>query len=123
MAKTKRRGTIEELRARTDARREAGHERDAARYRLAAELADLARFSIPEDAYELGSPFLRFALSQDVVAPVAAYLGLVPILFGIDVWYSPPATESGFRNAQLWHADGDDTAQGQGLGALERHRA
>jgi hypothetical protein len=163
MAKTKaNRGTIEQLRERGAARREAWRERDAARFGLAAEVAGRAPFSIPEDkgflvlppgtiaeaatvadaankridkigherllqkynprqdtmsrgflreeARELDSPYMRFALDEDVIASVAAYLGLVPILFDFDVWYSPPAGPEP-RNAQRWHLDGDDTMQ------------
>jgi hypothetical protein len=157
------RGTIAQLRARTAARRDEWHERDAARFRAAGDLAARAQLSIPQEQgflvvppgtlpeaapvveaanelidsigperlltkynkrndtmargflgageSDLDSPYMRFALSESVTAPATAYLGLVPILYGIDVWYSPPSTESEFRNAQLWHADGDDTAQ------------
>jgi hypothetical protein len=158
------RGTIEQLRERTAARREAWRDRDAARYRLAVELAGRARFSIPsekgflvlppqtieqaapvisagneliesigherllaehnpkndtmsrgfipKDAKTLESPYMRFALSEDILAPIAAYLDVVPILINIDIWYAyaPPSTK-GPRNAQLWHLDGDDTTQ------------
>jgi hypothetical protein len=159
---TPRRGTNEQRRAWTTARRETWRERDAARFRLGSELARRARFTIPEeagflvvppgaiaeaaavveaandridsigherlvaehnpkndtmcrgflpdDARDLASPYLRFALSQDVIAPVASYLGVVPILYNFDVWYSPPAVK-GPRKAQLWHQDGDDTTQ------------
>jgi hypothetical protein len=158
------RGTIEELRERTAVRREASRERDAERFRVAAELANRARFSIPNDkgylvlppgsidraapviaagnelidsiGHErllaehnpkkdtmsrgfipkeertLDSPYMQFALSEDVLAPIAAYLGLVPILLQIDIWYAyAPPSEKGPRNAQLWHLDGDDTTQ------------
>jgi hypothetical protein len=86
-----------------------GHDRLVTKYNKKNDT--MARGFLRADASDLDSPYMRFALSESVIAPVAAYLGLVPILFGIDAWYSPPATESGFRNAQLWHADGDDTAQ------------
>lgn len=86
-----------------------GHERLVTKYNKRNDT--MARGFLRPDDSDLYSPYMRFALSESVLAPVAAYLGLVPILFGIDVWYSPPAAEPGFRNAQLWHADGDDTAQ------------
>jgi hypothetical protein len=157
-----KRGTLAERRAWVDARREAWRARDSARFRLAADLADRAHLSIPEDkgllvvppgtiaeaarvvesatelidsigherlvrkynkrndtmsrgflpddARELSSPYMRFALSEHVVGPVTAYLGVVPILCDFDVWYSPPA-EDAPRNAQQWHLDGDDTTQ------------
>jgi hypothetical protein len=44
------------------------------------------------------------------VGPIAAYLGVVPILTDVDVWYSahhPKAPKS----SQLWHLDHADTTQ------------
>jgi hypothetical protein len=159
-----RRGTQEQRKAWTDARREAWRERDVARVRLAGELDARARFSIPEekgfvvlppgtieeakgvitagneliesighdrllaehnprkdtmsrgflpkDARELDSPYMRFALSEDVLAPISAYLGVLPVLLNIDIWYAyAPPSKKGPRNAQLWHQDGDDMTQ------------
>jgi hypothetical protein len=70
----------------------------------------IARGFLPEEALALGSPYLDFALSERVVGPVAAYLGVVPVLTDVDVWYSahhPKAPKS----SQLWHLDHADTAQ------------
>jgi hypothetical protein len=158
------RGTIEQLETLVTERREAARERDAARYRLASELAARARHVIaddkgylvlppgtiagtedvieagnelidsigherlltkfnpkgdtmsrgflPKQAHQLDSPYMRFALSEDVVGPISEYLGIVPILFNIDIWYAygqPP--EKGPKNASLWHFDGDDAKQ------------
>jgi hypothetical protein len=161
---TLNRGTLEELRSRTAARREQWRERDADRLRIAGELGARGRFTIPEekgylvlppdtiaeaqpvieagnalvdsighdrllaefnprkdtmsrgflppDAFELGSPYMNFALHEDVVAPISAYLGVVPILLGIDIWYAyaEHSLDSPI-NASLWHLDGDDTTQ------------
>jgi hypothetical protein len=87
-----------------------GHERLLAKYNPKKDT--MSRGFLPEDARELGSPYMRFALSEDVLAPISAYLGVVPVLLNIDIWYAyaPPA-EEGPRNAQLWHLDGDDTTQ------------
>jgi carbamoyl-phosphate synthase large subunit len=65
---------------------------------------------LPDSALSFDSPYMRFALSKEVVAPVAAYLGFVPILNYIDVWYSFHGPESP-KSSQLWHLDGDDTTQ------------
>jgi hypothetical protein len=158
------RGTLEELRARTTARREAALERDDERFRIAAELGEAAHVSIPEekgylvlppgsiaetqavieagnalvdsighdrllaefnpkkdtmsrgflpsDAFELGSPYMGFALQEDVVGAASAYLGVVPILLNVDIWYAyAPPSKKGPINASLWHLDGDDTIQ------------
>jgi hypothetical protein len=70
----------------------------------------MAKEFLPEEASELGSPYMRFALSENVVAPVADYLGLVPILMKIDVWYSIHRPKSP-RKSQLWHLDHIDTTQ------------
>jgi hypothetical protein len=165
MAKTTlNRGTLEELRARTSSRREAARARDDMRFRLAAELGERSRLSIPDEkgylilppgsiaeagpvieagnalvgsigherllaefnprhdtmsrgflppeAHELGSPYMNFALHDDVVGAASAYLGVVPILLNIDIWYAyAPPSKKGPINASLWHLDGDDTTQ------------
>ena len=70
----------------------------------------IARGFLPEESLQLGSPYLDFALDERVVAPVAAYLGVVPVLTDVDVWYSahhPKAPKS----SQLWHLDHADTTQ------------
>jgi len=61
--------------------------------------------TLPED-----SPYLHFALSKEVVAPVSAYLGLVPILARLDVWYSAYSPKEP-RSSQLWHLDAEGTTQ------------
>ena len=48
----------------------------------------IARGFLPEESLQLGSPYLDFALDERVVGPVAAYLGVVPVLTDVDVWYS-----------------------------------
>ncbi len=161
---TLNRGTLEELRSRTAARREQFCERDADRLRIAAEFAQRTRFTIPHekgylvlppggiaeaepviaagnalvdsighdrllaefnprkdtmsrgflppDAFELGSPYMNFALHEDIVGPISAYLGVVPILLAIDIWYAySDYNQDGPINASLWHLDGDDTTQ------------
>jgi hypothetical protein len=70
----------------------------------------IARGFLPDASLELGSPYLDLALSERVVGPVAAYLGVVPVLADIDIWYSahhPKAPKS----SQLWHLDHADTTQ------------
>jgi hypothetical protein len=70
----------------------------------------MAKEFMPRDATELDSPYMRFALSEDVVGPIAGYLGFVPLLTQVDIWYSvhdpsPP------HLSQLWHLDHADTTQ------------
>lgn len=72
----------------------------------------MSRGFLPPEAHELGSPYMNFALSDDVVGPASAYLGVVPILLNIDIWYAyAPPSKKGPINASLWHLDGDDTTQ------------
>lgn len=70
----------------------------------------LALGLIPESGFELDSPYMRFALSEEVVGAVAAYLGLVPVLGEIDVWYSVFNRKKP-KKSQLWHLDHADTTQ------------
>jgi hypothetical protein len=57
------------------------------------------------------SPFVRFALREDVLAAVTAYLGVAPILSSINVYYSVPQKRDKLVSSQLFHCDGDDTTQ------------
>ena len=70
----------------------------------------LARGFLPPEAFSLDSPYLQLALDEDVVAPITAYLGVVPIVTEIDVWYSAHGPESP-TSSQLWHLDPADTTQ------------
>jgi hypothetical protein len=70
----------------------------------------VAKGFLPEASFELGSPYLDFALGEQVVGPVAAYLGVVPILDEIDIWYSAHAPKAP-KSSQLWHLDHADTTQ------------
>jgi len=58
----------------------------------------------------LDSPYLRFALSDGVLGPVSEYLGLVPVLTYIDVWYSEHVPTEPY-SSQLWHLDHADVKQ------------
>jgi hypothetical protein len=57
----------------------------------------------------LDSPFMRFALQRDVLDAVSAYLGVVPLLAYVDVWYSRHSGKVG--NSQLFHCDWGDLSQ------------
>jgi hypothetical protein len=154
-------GTVGQRRTLVAARKNAARERDAARIRLAGELARgaqrsiprergflvvspgalegtadliattndvidsighdrlmsgktkggfLARGFLPDEAMAPDSPYLRFALGEDVIGPIAAYLGVVPVLTEFDVWYSAHGPNSP-RSSQLWHLDPADTTQ------------
>jgi hypothetical protein len=62
------------------------------------------------ESLQLDSPFLRFALRQDILAAVANYLGVAPLLTQVDVWCS--VHQSGdLGNSQLFHCDWTDMAQ------------
>jgi hypothetical protein len=57
------------------------------------------------------SPFIRFALREDVLAAVTAYLGVAPILASINVYSSLAPKRDKLISSQLFHCDGDDTTQ------------
>jgi hypothetical protein len=57
------------------------------------------------------TPIARFALRPDVLAAVSSYLGVVPILNGMNVYRSAPGTRDRYISSQLFHCDGDDTRQ------------
>jgi hypothetical protein len=68
----------------------------------------IARGFLPESAFAIDSPYFRLALDERVVGPISAYLGVVPVLTEIDVWYSVHHPNAPKRS-QLWHMDSDDT--------------
>ena len=61
-------------------------------------------------AVTLDSPYLRLALRPDVIAAVSAYLGMVPVISYLNVFYSAAGAEEA-RSSQLFHCDADGTAQ------------
>jgi hypothetical protein len=58
----------------------------------------------------LRSPFLRLALRPDVIAAVSSYLGSVPVIAHLQVYYSAAGSDEA-RSSQLFHCDADATAQ------------
>jgi len=87
-----------------------GHDRLLAEYNPRRDT--MSRGFLSKDAFELGSPYMSFALDEEVVGAASAYLGVVPILMDIDIWYAyAPPSKQGPINASLWHLDGDDTTQ------------
>ncbi len=58
----------------------------------------------------VGSSYLDLALHPDVLAAVSVYLGLVPLLTSIQVFYSDVMTKAP-QSSQLFHCDGDDVEQ------------
>ena len=68
----------------------------------------IARGFLPDSAFAIDSPYFRLALDERIVGPISAYLGVVPVLTEIDVWYSVHQPNAPKRS-QLWHMDSDDT--------------
>ena len=83
-----------------------GHDR----LMVGAKAGVIARDLVPPESLTLESPYMRFALDEQVVGPVANYLGLVPVLYRIDVWYSAPSSNPP-KSSQLWHLDPAETTQ------------
>jgi hypothetical protein len=61
-------------------------------------------------ALTLESPMLRLALRPDVIAAVSAYLGMVPVIAYLQVFYSEANSDEA-RSSQLFHCDADATSQ------------
>jgi hypothetical protein len=70
----------------------------------------MAQGLLTRDELSLGSPYMRFVLDEAVIAPIAAYLGVVPVLHLIDLWYSFHGLEAP-KSSQRWHLDSGDTTQ------------
>lgn len=59
---------------------------------------------------DLTSPLLRLAIRPDVIAAVSAYLGIVPVIAHLNVYYSEANSDEA-RSSQLFHCDADATTQ------------
>jgi hypothetical protein len=70
----------------------------------------MAKGFLPESELDLGSPYMRLALSEEVVAIASDYLGMIPILTYVDVWYSPHVDRPTW-SSQLFHLDHADVTQ------------
>jgi hypothetical protein len=70
----------------------------------------MAKGFLPRSEFDLGSPYMRFALSDEVVAIASDYLGMIPILTYLDVWYSPHVDKPTW-SSQLFHLDHADVTQ------------
>jgi hypothetical protein len=84
-----------------------GHEQLLARYALDRKKPYLANMFLGLGELTLDSPYLRFALGEELLHTVTAYLGVIPVLHFIDAWYSM-AQDEGLMGSQLWHMDHDD---------------
>jgi hypothetical protein len=73
------------------------------RKRFLQNVADSATFA-------LDTPPVRLALRDDVLAAVSRYLGVVPFLTAISVFFSD-VVEGAPTSSQLHHCDGDDITQ------------
>jgi len=58
----------------------------------------------------LESPLLRLPLREDLIASASAYLGIVPVIAALNVYYSASGADEA-RSSQLFHCDADGTAQ------------
>jgi hypothetical protein len=70
----------------------------------------MAKGFLPDSDLDLDSPYMRLALSDDVLAITSDYLGMIPILTYVDVWYSPHVDRPA-RSSQLFHLDHADVTQ------------
>jgi hypothetical protein len=55
------------------------------------------------------SPFVKFALRKDIISSVTKYLGVVPVINRIDVWYSQASPE--LADTQMHHLDWEGRSQ------------
>lgn len=55
--------------------------------------------------------FIDMATSDDILATVANYLGFIPVLSEIALWYSEPGQYGEEKSSQLYHLDNADTSQ------------
>ena len=67
---------------------------------------------LPKESVNLESAYFRFALRPDILASVSTYLGVVPVLTAVDIWYSTNQGQGKkLGNSQLYHCDWADVSQ------------
>lgn len=66
---------------------------------------------LPSEDLTLASPFLRFALQPAVLRPISAYLGGVPVLYNVDLWFSVSPNTEALSTSQLYHSDWEGLSQ------------
>jgi len=91
--------------------RDLGHDVDLSRPGLSKKAR--SGFMVPmidSSTLTIDSPLLRLALRPDVIAAVSLYLGMVPVIAYINVFYSTAGADEA-RSSQLFHCDADATTQ------------
>ena len=66
---------------------------------------------LPPEEQTLSSPFLRFALQPAVLRPIAAYMGVAPVLYDADLWFSVSPNTEALSTSQLYHSDWEGLTQ------------
>ena len=67
--------------------------------------AQLMTGLLKKDTLNVDNPFVEFATSEAIVSTVSNYLGMIPVLTKIDIWYSKATGSQTFQNSQLHHCD------------------
>jgi hypothetical protein len=60
---------------------------------------------LKKETLTLDSPYMRFVLRPEVIGAVSKYLGIVPVVNMVDVWYSRSKKTDTLRGSQLHHLD------------------
>lgn len=66
---------------------------------------------LPKEELRLDSPFIQLVLRKDVIAAISNYLGMIPILNKVDIWYSRSQPGAEYSNSQLHHCDFESDTQ------------
>ena len=67
---------------------------------------------LPKEGLSQNSDILKLATSPSMVKTVGNYLGCLPILTYVNVWYSRPSTPgTQAEGSQQWHLDHEDLRQ------------
>ena len=82
------------------------YEREAPKYDLDDPKNQFRNSLFTRENLEAHPVILRFALDRRVIAPVAAYLGTIPNLVSLQLWW-PPKNDS-TKGSQLYHLDRTD---------------
>lgn len=104
-------GTFSEIEEIIDRSRAYSQRIDLSAARATSNKQHLLYPPIPEQEYNLSSPFFRFALNQRLIASITRYLGGVPVLYRLSFMHSRHVPGADVANSQLFHCDWDAVSQ------------
>lgn len=71
---------------------------------------DFYLYTTKIDPYK-NKPLMALATNKKIISIISDYMGTIPILFYVGVWYTRPINDSNSQGSQLFHFDREDFLQ------------